>query len=153
MGKNVQKMAKQLGLLSQPKYIIYVQPKKIRGKFSRVRPDISYIVEDWLGRMDSTSVYSESTTGRAYRFYHLAPEIKLYIEIYDKLSGGVAWTETTHALQLEMYTTNEDYVRAFMKSLNTIWDDGMVPHLNIEKLKKSFKVKEEDILKAWNTYL
>ena len=35
-----------------------------------------------------------------------------------------------------MYTSNEDYIKALVKSLNTVWDDGMIPHLNIEKLKK-----------------
>ena len=79
MGKKVQKMANQLGLLNQPKYTFYVQPRKIKGKFSRVRPDVSYIIEDWMRKIDSSAVYSETTTGRTYKFFHIAPELKLFV--------------------------------------------------------------------------
>ena len=153
MGKKVQKMANQLGLLNQPKYTFYVQPRKIKGKFSRVRPDVSYIIEDWMGNIDSTAAYSETTTGRTYRFYHIAPELKVFVDILDKISGGLAWIETSHSTQIDIYTTNEDYVRALVKILNGIWDDGMVPHLNIEKLEKKFNVKGDDIIKVWNSFL
>ena len=40
-----------------------------------------------------------------------------------------------------------------VKTLNGIWDDGMVPHLNIEKLEKKFKVKGVDIIQVWNSFL
>lgn len=36
MGKQVQKEAMKLGLTNQPKYTFYVQPRKVKGKFSRV---------------------------------------------------------------------------------------------------------------------
>lgn len=142
MGKKVQKRAIQLGLLNQPKYTFYAQPRKIKGKFSRVRPHISYKIENWMGRIDSSVAYSETTSGRSYKFYHLAPELKIYVEIFDKLHG-IAWDANKHVTKIDIYTTNEDYVRALAKTLNDIWDDGMVPHLNIKKLEKKFKVREK----------
>ena len=153
MGKQVQKKAIQLGLTNQPKYTFYVQPRKVKGKFSRVKPDFAYIIENWMNDIDSSNSMSEIARGRSYSFYYMAPELNIYVELVDKIGGGIAYNEANHAIKIDIYTNNEDYVRALVKGINGIWDDGIVPHLNIPKLEKKFKVKGEDIINALNSFL
>jgi hypothetical protein len=55
--------------------------------------------------------------------------------------------------KIDIYTNNQDYVKAIVKGINDIWDDGILSHLNIKKIEKKFKVKGEDIINAWNSFL
>ena len=60
MGKRLQKEAKKLGLTNLPKYTFYAQPRKIKMKFTKLKPDIAYIVENWMMSIDPSTKKEES---------------------------------------------------------------------------------------------
>ena len=154
MSWEAKSQAKKLGFIDLPRYTFYAQPKKFKVMFSKFKPDIAYIVEDWMKNLDSTTIASESALGaRSSGYYYLAPQIKVYVEILDQISGYFAHTEDNHVNKIDIYTDNQDYVKAIVKDINDIWDDGILSHLNIKKIEKKFKVKGEDIINAWNSFL
>ena len=154
MSWEAKSQAKKLGFIDLPRYTFYAQPKKSKVMFSKFKPDIAYIVEDWMKNLDSTTIASESALGaRSSGYYYLAPQINVYIEIVDQISGYFAYNEENHVNKIDIYTDNQDYVKAIVKGINDIWDDGILSHLNIKKIEKKFKVKGEDIINAWNSFL
>ena len=96
---------------------------------------------------------SFSGSGRSSGYYYIAPGINIYIEVADKTSGRNFRKEDNHVTKIDIYTSNEDHVRAIAKVINDIWDDGMVAHLNFNKFEKKFEVGKDDILSTWNTFL
>jgi hypothetical protein len=155
MGKTVKKEATQLGLTNLPKYTFYAQPRKVKAKFSRVKPDIAYLVEDWMTKIDPSTKMGESG-GRATAYYYLAPGLNIYVEVESKMfakSRFTMYNADKQVTKFDIFTNNQDYVRSLVKGMNEIWEDGMVPHLNFEKLQKKFKVGKEDIINAWNSFL
>ena len=155
MVKKVQKEAMELGLTSLPKYTFYTQPRKVKGKASKVKPDIAYSVENWMSNIDPSIKMGESG-GRTSDYYYLAPGLNIYVEVKSRMfakSRFTMYNADKQVAKFDIYTNNEDQVRTLAKEINGIWDDGMVPHLNYEKLEKKFKVGKEDILSAWNTFL
>ncbi|MFX1427369.1 MAG: hypothetical protein ACFFBE_13015 [Promethearchaeota archaeon] len=155
MGKNVQREAMQLGLTKLPKYTFYTQPRKVKAKYSKVKPDIAYTVENWMTNIDPSIKMSESG-GRKSGYYYLAPGINTYVEVQSKMfakSRFTMYNADKQVTKFDIYTDNEDHVRTLAKDINAIWDDGMVPHLNYEKLEKKFKVGKEDIISTWNSFL
>ena len=154
MSEEVKSQAKKLGLINLPKYTFYGQPKKIKVMFSKFKPDIANIAENWMKNLDSTTTIKETMLGgRSSGYYYLAPQINVYVEIVDKISGYFAYSEDNHVNKIDIYTNNEDYVKAIVKGINDIWDGGILSHLNIKKIEKKFKVKGEEIIKAWNSFL
>ena len=155
MGKNVQKEAMQLGLTNLPKYTFYCQPKKVKAQFSKVKPDIAYVVENWITSIDP-STKMDDTSGRTTEYFYLAPGINTFAEVTSRLfakSRFTMYNADKQVVKFDIYTNNEEHVRAIAKDINAIWDDGMIPHLNFEKLEKKFKVGKEDAMSTWNTFL
>ncbi len=154
MGKEVQSQAKELGLINLPRYTFYAQPKTFKVKFSKFKPGMAFLLENWIKNLDSTATISEAMLGgRSSGYYYLAPQINLYVEILDKISGYFAYSEDNHVNKIDIYTNNQDYVKAIVKIINDLWDDGILSHLNTKKIEKTFKVKGEDIINAWNSFL
>ncbi len=155
MGKGTKKEAMQLGLTNLPKYTFYCQPKKVKAKASKVKPDIAYVVENWMTSIDPSTKMSESG-GRTSEYFYLAPGINTYVEVTSRMfakSRFTMYNADKQVTKFDIYTNNEDHVRAIAKDTNAIWDDGMIPHLNFQKLEKKFKVGKEDIMSTWNTFL
>ena len=155
MGKGVKKEATRLGLTNLPKYTFYCQPKNVKGKFSKVKPDIAYLVENWMTSIDPSTKMDE-TRGRTSEYFYLAPGINTYVEVTSRMfakSRFTMYNADKQVAKIDIYTNNEDHVRVIAKDTNAIWDDGMIPHLNFEKLEKKFKVGKEDIMSIWNTFL
>jgi hypothetical protein len=154
MGREAQNQAKKLGINNKPKYTFYYSPRKVKAKFSKIKPDVAYLLEDWIKNIDPSAIISESATGgRSAKFFYLAPQANVYVEILDKISGYVAYSTGNHVNKIDIYTENQDYVKALVQNINKIWEDGTVNHLNLKKLSSKFKVKGDDILKAWNSFL
>ena len=154
MGKEVQSQAKKLGLIDLPRYTFYARPKTNKAKFSKFKPDMAYLTEDWMKNLDPTTAMSESMLGgRSSGYYYLAPQLNVYVEIVDKISGYFAYSEDNHVNKIDIYTNNQDYVKAIVKIINDLWIDGILSHLNTKKIEKKFKVKGEDIINAWNSFL
>jgi len=155
MGKGVRKDAMQLGLMNLPKYTVYCQPKKVKAQFSKVKPDIAYVVEDWITNIDPSTKIG-NTSGRTVEYQYLAPGINTYVEVTSRLfakSRFTMYNADKQVVKVDIYTNNEDHARAIAKDINAIWDDGMAPHLNFEKLQKKFKVGKEDAMSTWNAFL
>ena len=155
MGKNVKKEAMKLGLTNLPEYTFYTQPRQVKAKASKVKPDIAYVVENWMTSIDSSTEMGESG-GRTSEYHYLAPGLNTYVEVESKMfakSRFTMYNADKQVTKFDIYTDNEDHVRTIAKEMNAIWDDGMVPHLNFEKLEKKFKVGKEDIMSSWNTFL
>ena len=155
MGKGVKKEAMQVGLMDLPKYTFYCQPKKVKAQFSKVKPDIAYVVENWITNIDPSTKMG-NTSGRTVEYQYLAPGINAYVEVTSRLfakSRFTMYNADKQVAKIDIYTNNEDHVRTIAKDINAIWDDGMPPHLNFEKLQKKFKVGKEDAMSTWNTFL
>ena len=134
MVKKVQKEALQLGLTNLPKYTFYTQPRKVKAKASKVKPDIAYAVENWMTSIDPSTKMGESG-GRTSDYYYLAPGLKVYVEVKSRMfakSRFTMYNADKQVAKFDIYTNNEDQVRTIAKEINGIWDDGMVPHLNYE---------------------
>jgi len=157
MGKKLQKEAMQLGLTNLPKYTLYAQPRKVKGKASKTKPDIAYVLENWMTSIDPSAKMDESGGGRRSGYYYIAPGINIYVEVADKISGAKtivgAHNAENHVTKIDIYTNSEDHVRAIAKDTNALWDDGMVPHLNFKKIEKKFNIGQEDVIKQWNAFL
>ncbi|NVM34619.1 MAG: hypothetical protein HWN81_03425 [Candidatus Lokiarchaeota archaeon] len=153
MGKKLQKQAMQLGLTNLPKYTFFGRPKKLKMKFSKYKPDLAYTVENWMKNLDPSTAAEESGGGRNNTFFYLASQIGMYVEIADKMAGVAVPNPGNHASKIDIYTNNEDYVRTIVRIINTIWDDGILNHLDFQKLEKKYKVRREDIINAWNAFL
>lgn len=154
MGREAQSQAKKLGMMSKPQYTFYYSPRKMKTKFSKMKPDVSYLIEDWIKEIDPSAITSEALTGgRSARFFYLAPQKNVYVEILDKISGYLAYSTDNHVNKIDIYTDNQEYVKAIVKGINNIWEDGIVNHLKLKKLQSKFKVRGEDIVKAWNSFL
>ena len=154
MSWEIQKQAKELGLIDMPKYTFYAQPRKNKPMYSKFKPDIANLVEEWMKNLDSTTAIKETMLGpRSSCYYYLAPQLNVYVEILDKISGYFAWSEANHVNKIDIYTNNQDYVKTIVKGINDIWDGGILSNLNIKKIEKKFKVKGEEIINAWNSFL
>jgi len=168
MGKEVQKKAQKLGLTNLPKFTFYGRPKKLKMKFSKIEPDIAYTVENCMKNVDPSFEMEESSklsnirsnfsyniglgkVGNSY--YYIAPQKSVYVEIYNQLAGFAGWVPDNYVCQIDIYTNDEDHVRAITKDINALWDDGIIPHLDFKKLEKKYKVKREDVINAWNAFL
>lgn len=155
MGKGVKKEAIQLGLTNLPKYTFYCQPKKVKAKASKVKPDIAYVVENWMPSIDPSTKMSESG-GRTSEYFYLAPGINTYVVVTSRMFAKSRFTmykADKQVTKFDIYTNNEEHVRAIVGNMNAIWDDGMIPHLNFEKLEKKFKVGKEEVINQWNAFL
>ena len=154
MGKEAQSQAKKLGMMSKPHYTFYYSPRKVKAKFSKIKPDVAYLIEDWIRQIDASSIVSESTSGgRSARFFYFAPQANVYVEILDKISGYLAYSTDNHVNKIDIYTDNQDYVKAIVQGINNIWEDGLINNLRYKKLRSKFKVSEEDIANAWKSFL
>ena len=154
MGREAQYQAKKLGMMNKPQYTFYAQPRKYKVKASKIKPDIAYLLEGWFKNIDPDNVISESSSGgRTSRYFYLAPQANVYVEIINKISGFSGWPEANHVNKIDIYTENLDFVKSIVKEINGIWEDGIVNHLKMEKLEKKFKVRREDIINAWNSFL
>jgi hypothetical protein len=154
MGKEAYKKAKKLGMLNKPKYTFYYTPKKIKHKFSKIKPDVAYLIEDWMVKIDPSTIMSETqATSKTFVFFHVAPNANLYVQVVFKMSGYMNFNAETHAAKIDIFTDNQDHPKAIVQGINKIWEDGIVNHLNLKRLGKKFKVSSEEILNAWNSFL
>ena len=83
-----------------------------------------------------------------YTFYGRPRKIKAN---FSKIKPDFAYILEDWMISLDPSTTTSESV--IIKSFNAQWDDGIVPHLNLKKLEKKYKVKGEDIVNAWNSFL
>ncbi|MHA1279116.1 MAG: hypothetical protein ACTSQI_21115 [Candidatus Helarchaeota archaeon] len=153
MGKKVLKLAKQLGLLGLPLYVLYGRAKKIRMTFSKYVPDVADAIRDFLTLKDENLIQGRSGGGRNNSFYYLSEALQLFVQVVDKASGFVVVNPSNHAIQFNIYTKDEELVRGIAQTINQIWEDGILAHMEWKKIEKKFKVNAEDGIAQWNKWL
>jgi len=164
MGKGLKKEAMQLGLTKLPKYTFYGRPKKIKMKFYKPdtliitrypfwKPDTAYVIENWMTSIDPSCAMKKSPGARSFNFFYMSTQLGVYVEVYNKIAGVSPFNPDNYVSQIDIYTNNEDHVRAIAKGFNSLWDDGILPHIDFKKIEKKFKVGKEDVIKQWNAFL
>ena len=152
-GKEIQKQAEKLGLTRLKLTLLYARPKKIRMTFSKWKPDTADTIRGYMKTIDPSFVESSSQKMRSMVFYNLAPQVNLYVEIADKLAGSTAPNPTTHALQIKIYSDNEEHIRGIANAINARWPDGILPHIVWDKIESKYGVKREDAIATWKGLL
>ncbi|MBN1802349.1 MAG: hypothetical protein JW891_12635 [Candidatus Lokiarchaeota archaeon] len=153
MGKKCKKEAEKLGILNLPKYTFYGRPKGLKMKFSKYKPKFANEIRNWLLTFDPATTESESGGGRNNTFMMLAPQAGIYIEIADKMAGYAVPNPGNHVFEMNIHTDKMDVVKEIVKIVNSRWEDGIVPHLDVKKIEKKFKVNGTEVINAWNQFL
>ena len=153
MGKKVQKQAKSMGMTNLPKYTFFCQPEGIKRKFSTTTPKFVYTINDWVASFDQSCLRDDAGSARTVWSYILAPQSGIYIEITSKIAGYSAMSADNYVSQVDVYTENADVAKTVVKILNDQWPDGMLNHINLDKIAKKFKVSGNDVVNAINQFL
>jgi len=153
MGKNAKNEARKLGFHHLPLTTLYGRPKKMKMMFSKYKPDTVKHIGNYLKSIDPSFIEASSGGGRNNTFYLLAEQARLYVELEDKMSGFNAHDTSNHVERIKIYSEKPGHVREIAKIINQIWDDGIFPHMEWEKLEKKYKVSREEIMAKWNELL
>jgi len=153
MGKEIQKQAEKLGLTRLKLTILYARPKNVRMTFSKLKPGTADTIRDYMKTIDPSFVESSSRKMRNMVFYNLAPQVNLYVEIEDKLAGYAAPNPANHALQIKVYSDNEEHIRGIANAINARWPEGILTHIIWDKIESKYGVKREDAIATWKELL
>ena len=158
--KEIQKKAETLGLKNVQKYTFFGQRKggavlKTETKKHTFRHNVpNFIIKiiAWLESIDPSTQESDAGGGRNVTFYILSPQAGVYIEVDDRIAGALDIPKN-HVYKMDIYGQNEDSVRQIVKLVNEQWKEGIIAHLDLEKIEKKFKISSEDIINSWNQFL
>jgi len=153
MGSKVQKQAQQLGLNKARQIVLYARPRKLRMTFSKSVPDVVDAIRDYIAMQDATLTLDKSGGGRNFSYYILAPKAQIYIEAITKMAGLMAVDTSNMAMQLNIYSNNDQHVRGIANAVNVLYEDGMLAHLEFNKFEKKYSVKQEAIIAEWRKWL
>lgn len=164
MGKKksqqIQKEAETLGFKNFQKYTFFGQRKggavfkkdTRRHTFKHNMPGFLIRIIEWLESIDPSTQESESGGGRNITFYLLSPQAGVYIEVDDKIAGALD-IPGNHVYKMDIYGQNEDLVRQIVKTINDQWKEGIIAHLDLNKIEKKFKISSDDVINSWNQFL
>jgi hypothetical protein len=156
MGSKVQKQAQQLGFINARHIILYARPRKLRMTFSKSVPDVVDAIRDYIALQDSTLTIDKSGGGRNISFYILAPKAQIYVEAIIDMKGAIvvkAVNTSNMAIQINIYSNNDEYIRGIANAVNILYEDGMLAHLEFNKFEEKFLVKQEDLIAEWEKWL
>jgi hypothetical protein len=153
MGSKVQKQAQQLGFNKFRLIQLYARPRKLRMTFSKSVPDVVDAIRDYLATQDAAVIIDKSGGGRNFSYYILAQKAQLYAEIFIKMAGLMAVDPSNMALQINIYSNNDQNVRGIAQAVNILYEDGMLAHLEFNKIEKKYPVKQEAIIAEWKKWL
>ncbi|NVM52257.1 MAG: hypothetical protein HWN66_01050 [Candidatus Helarchaeota archaeon] len=169
--KKIQKKAEELGLNKLPLTVLYARPKRI-GNSGTIIEHLSGLVPGLLipsKRIADTSVimfnyfhsdvkdpsfdYDKDEGARTKKYFYLAPESNLYVEVIDNVQGFLIDLASNHVIQINIYSDNEEYKKAIANVINDTYKDGILAHIKWKKIEKKYKVKQEDCIATWNRLL
>jgi hypothetical protein len=153
MVNKLRKEADNIGLTKQRLTQIYARARHIRMTFTKYIPDTTDAIRDYVNLLDSTFKQDRSGGGRNNSFYYLSTVANIYVEVFDKAAGFAVTNPDNHAMQINIYSNNDEHVRGMAKAVNGIFEDGMLAHLDWKKIEGKFKIKSEDCIKVWNALL
>ncbi len=153
MGNKCKKEATNLGLMQAPKYTFYGRPAGLKQQFNRVKPKFVREILKWLKQNDPAMMENTSGGGRNNTYYLLSPQLGVYIEVLDRMAGALVPNPGNHVNEMNIYTNNADLVKQIIQIWNSRWEDGILPHLDMKKITKKYKVNENDVINAWKQFL
>ncbi len=153
MGSKVQKQAQQLGFDKSRHIVLYARPRKLRMTFSKSVPDVVDAIRDYIATQDAAVIIDKSGGGRNFSFYLLAQKAQLYAEIFIKMAGLMAVDPSNMALQINIYSNNDQHVHGIAQAVNVLYEDGMLAHLEFNKFEKKYPIKQETIIAEWKNWL
>jgi hypothetical protein len=153
MGSKVQKQAQQLGIDKARHIILYARPRKLRMTFSKSVPDVVDAIRDYIAVQDSTLIIDKSGGGRNFTYYIIAPKAQIYAELITKMAGLMAVDTSNMAMQLNIYSNNDQHVRGIANAVNILYEDGILAHLELNKFESKYQAKKEDIIAEWKKWL
>ncbi len=153
MGSKIRKEAENIGLTKQRLTQIYARARRIRMTFTKYIPDTTDAIRDYVNLIDPTFKQDRSGGGRNNSFYYMSTTANIFVEVFDKAAGFAVTNPDNHAMQINIYSNNDEHIRGIAKAVNGIFEDGMLAHLDWKKIEGKFKVKPEDGIAIWNTLL
>lgn len=142
------KNAEKLGLTELPKVVLYARPRKIRQTASKIVPRCNRVIKEYIKQLDPSLIEGRSRS----TYYCIAPQINLYVEIYDKVFTMI-YNPGEHCLKVSIFSDNSGYIREVAKILNQQWEDGILAHMDWPKIEKVYNVNREDCITIWNEIL
>ncbi|NVM54015.1 MAG: hypothetical protein HWN66_09975 [Candidatus Helarchaeota archaeon] len=156
MGKEkVPKQAEELGFTKFRMTILYARPQNISIRqrvLTRYIPDVIYDIRDYIARNDS-SLIEEMVGTKNVTAYYLAQKMNLYVVIFDKAAFWTIMNPAKHALQINIFSNNEEHVRGIANVVNHLWVDGILAHMDWKWIEKKYKVDREDCIATWKEFL
>jgi len=116
-------------------------------------PDIAEAIRDYVALQDATVVMDHSGGGRSWSFYLLAQNAQLYAEIFIKMAGLAATNMSNLVVQINIYCNNDEYIRGIANAVNSLYEDGILAHLEFTKFEKTYKAKKDVIIAEWKNWL
>lgn len=145
MGKKVRKQAEELGLTKLRRTILYARPRKTRMIFSKRVPDTADAIRDYINLLDPSFVQGSSGGGRNNTFYYLAPQANLYVEVADTAAGFVVHNPKNHAIQISIFSDNDEHIRGIANAVNQRFADGILAHMDWKKIEKKIQSQERGL--------
>ena len=153
MGKNIRKQAEELGFTNFPLTVLFARPRTFRPIFTRLVPDVADIIRDYFKSIDPNFVQGRSGGGRNNSYYYLAPQARIYAEVFDRMVGFNVNVPENHLNEILIFSKYKAHLLNIVWRLEGIFPGGMLAHLDFIKIEKKFNVKKEDYISTWNTLL
>lgn len=153
MGKAVQQQAEELGFTNFPLTVLYARPRYLRPAFATTICDTVDVVRLYLRELDSSIIEERSGGTRNTTHYFLAPQIKIYVELISKTIGRIINNPANHANEIKIYSKFKAHVINITSRLDAIFPDGMLRHMDWEKVEDTFIVFRQDCIRTWRANL
>jgi len=153
MGSRIQNDAQQLGFTKARHIVLYAHPKRLRRTASTSIPDTVDAIHDYIALQDATLVMDKSGGGRSWSFYLLAQNAQVYAEIFIKMAGLAATNMSNLVIQINIYSNNDSHVHGIANAVNTLYENGILAHLEFNKFEKTYAAKQDQIIAEWKKWL
>jgi hypothetical protein len=152
MGKKRLKQAEELGFLEFPLTVLYGRAKKMRMGASNT-PDYHAIFKDFMKVRDPDYLHGDSGGPARNSYYYLSEKLQAFIHVFSRRSGFSGWNAANFPSEIKIYTHDMEFVRGVAVHLNSVWSDGIMPHMQWDKLKSKFGVSKEDVIAEWSNWI
>lgn len=155
MVNKIRAQADKLGLSSHHLTILYAQGRSVHMMFSRSKPDLADVIRDHINLKDPSFVQDLSGGGKNNTHHYLSQKMNLYVELLDRVKGWgpSMMSPTNHLIQISIFTNSYEVVRDIAQALNKVWEDGMLAHIDWNKMEEMYKIHRADYITTWNAVL
>jgi hypothetical protein len=153
VGSKCQKQANQLGLTQLRLTTLYAHSKTQRLTYGKSVPDTADIVRDLINLEDTTFIQDRAGNPKDEIYYYLSQKAQIYVEIFHKLAGFNFKPPTNNVNKINIFCNNEGMIRKIAQTINNVFEDGMLAHLDWKRFEEKYKVKAEDITAEWKKWL